>query len=189
MSDDFLGDRKKALEESFFAKQNAQLLDQMRSDREKLAAIDALARVSNIDDQKILHALVEQGVDTATWAALSLVPLVEVAWADGEVQPKERDAILAAAAEHGIQPGTPSHDLLESWLETPPGAQLFATWGAYVVGLAAQLSPPVRTAMRAEIAERARKVAEAAGGILGIGSVSESEKRALDRVEQPFEDL
>jgi hypothetical protein len=99
MSSEFLGDRKKALEESFFAKQNAAVLERMREKRERDAAIEALSRTSNIADRAILEKLVELGIDAATWAALSLVPLVEVAWADGDVKAKEREAVLAAAHE------------------------------------------------------------------------------------------
>ena len=186
MPDDFLGDRKKSLEESFFAKQNQALLERMRVKREKQAAIEALARASNIRDSEVLAKLVDLGLDAASWAALSLVPLVEVAWADGEVDARERDAILVAAAEQGIAPGTSSRELLESWLDTRPEASLFATWGAYAAELAAQLDADQRAALRAEIVERARKIAESAGGILGLGRVSDAEKRAIAALEKPF---
>ena len=52
--------------------------------------------------------------------------------------------------------------------------------------LAAQLSPSQRTALRAELVERARHVAEAAGGFLGLGSVSEAEKQVIAELEKPF---
>lgn len=186
MSDDFLGDRRKALEDSFFAKENRKLLDRMRAEREKANAVEALARQTKIKDTAVLERMVELGIDPATWAALSLVPLVEVAWADGEVQSKEREAILAAAAEQGIAPGSASHSLLESWLAQRPDASLFATWGEYSVGLAAQLSPAERRAVRDDLSQRARKVAETAGGFLGIGRVSDAEERVLAELEKPF---
>jgi len=186
MSDEFLGDRKKALEESFFAKQNAALLEKMRAEREKEAAIESLARTSRIDDREILEKLVDLGIDAATWAALSLVPLVEVAWADGDVKDKERAAVLAAAQEQGIDSGTPSHALLESWLGTRPGPALFASWGGYATELAANLSPAERSALHRDIADRAFAVARAAGGILGVGSISEAEKLVLDALGKPF---
>jgi len=187
MSDDeFLGDRKKALEETFFAKQNAALLERMRAKREKQASIEALARASNIGDPEVLERLVELGLDAASWAALSLVPLVEVAWADGAVEARERDAILTAAAEQGIAPGSPSRTLLEGWLGVRPDAALFATWGAYATELAAQLGADQRAALRAEIVERARVIAESAGGMLRLGRVSDAEKRVIEALEKPF---
>ena len=186
MSDDFLGDRRKALEESFFAKENQKLLERMRAEREKAAAVEALARQSQIRDTAVLERLVDLGLDTATWAALSLVPLVEVAWADGEVQSKEREAILGAAAEQGVTRGTPSFELLESWLSLRPDASLFASWGAYAVELSAQLEPGERRALREDIAKRARQVAETAGGFLGLGRVSDAEEKVLAELEKPF---
>ena len=186
MSDEFLGDRKKSLEESFFAKQNAALLDKMRAERAKADRVQALMSASQIRDQELLEDLVEVGLDAASWAALSLVPLVEVAWADGEISPRERDAILAAAAQHGIEPGSPGRALLESWLVTRPQPTLFATWGEYATTVAAKLGDAERAALRGEIVDLARKVAQAAGGMLGMKSVSEAEKRVLAALDKPF---
>jgi len=186
MADDFLGDRRKALEDSFFARENQKLLNRMRTERERANAIEALARQTQIKDTAVLEKLVDLGIDPATWAALSLVPLVEVAWADGEVQRREREAIMAAAAEQGITKGSSSFGLLESWLAQRPSATLFATWGEYSVELASKLEPAERRALREDLIERARKVAETAGGFLGIGSVSEAEERVLAELEKPF---
>ncbi len=186
MSDEFLGDRKKALEESFFAKQNAQLLEKMRAEREKQAAAEQLANATHIRDRAVVERLVELGLDAASWTALSLVPLVELAWADGSVAVRERKAVLDAAAEQGVAPGSPGHALLESWLEQRPDPALFASWGAYAVELADKLDPLARAQLREQIVERARRVAEAAGGFLGLGAVSEAEKRVLAELEKPF---
>jgi hypothetical protein len=186
LSDEFLGDRKKSLEESFFAKQNTALLERMRAQREKQSRAEDLARVSLIRDPEVIDKLVELGLDAASWVALSLVPLVEVAWADGAISRRERDAILAAAAEQGIEPGSPSRSMLESWLDSRPQAALFAAWGAYATGLSAKLSDTERAALRREIVDRARKVAKAAGGMLGIASISDAEKRVIAALEKPF---
>jgi hypothetical protein len=186
MSEEFLGDRKKALEESFFAKQNAALLERMREQRENQAHAEDLARASGIRDPEVIEKLVALGLDAASWAALSLVPLVEVAWADGSLDARERNAILSAAADHGIAPGSPSQALLDSWLAARPQPELFAAWGAYATELAARLGGPERAALHDEIVERARRVANAAGGLLGIASTSEEEKRVLAALEKPF---
>ena len=52
--------------------------------------------------------------------------------------------------------------------------------------VAAQLSPAEREAVRSQVIERARKVAQSAGGILGIGAISDAEKRVLASLERPF---
>ncbi len=78
MADDFLGDRKKALEESFFAKENERLLENLRAEKAKLAAKEALAEASQIRDESVLDSLVELGIGPDTWTALSLIPLEEI---------------------------------------------------------------------------------------------------------------
>ena len=129
-SDEFLGDRKKALEDSFFAKQNQRLVEELRRKREKEAAREALLEMTGIDDAALLEHLVELDIGPDTWTAISLVPLVEVAWADGTVDAKERRAVLSAAEASGFVPGSPSYVLLEGWLNTRPGRGLMETWAS-----------------------------------------------------------
>jgi uncharacterized membrane protein YebE (DUF533 family) len=114
MADEFLGDRKKALEESFFAKESAKLLERMKAEKEQRATKEELAEISGIRDEAVLDKLVEMNIEIDTWAAISLVPLVEVAWADGKIDDKERSAVLSAAEANGIFPDSPSYALLGS---------------------------------------------------------------------------
>jgi len=130
---------------------------------------------------ELIDKLVELGVDAESWTALSLVPLVEVAWADGKLEAGERKAILAAAADGASRPGSPSQALLDGWLAERPQSALFASWGAYATGLATSLGGAERAELRRAILERARKVARAAGGLLGIAAVSDAEKRVIAR--------
>jgi hypothetical protein len=186
MPHDFLADRRKALEEAFFAKQDAKVIAQLRAEREKRLAVAALKGASTIEDPGLLERLVDLGIDAQSWTALALVPLIEVAWADGTMEPKEREAILAAAREHGVPDDSPGRQLLESFLSARPGPEVFAAWGAYVTELAANFSAEERERMRARLIERARKVAKSAGGLLGIASISDAEKRVLAELEKPF---
>jgi len=101
MTKPFLGDRRASFEELFFAKQDAKVIAALRQAHERKAAIEGLARASNIEDPELLERLVDLGIDARSWTALSLVPLVEVAWADGTIDEKERTAILAAALALG----------------------------------------------------------------------------------------
>jgi len=187
MSHDFLADRRKALEEAFFAKQDVKLIEQLRAEREKRLAMAALKSASTIEDDDLLAKLVELGIDARSWTALALVPLIEVAWADGKLEPKERDAVLAAAGEHGVAPDSPGHALLESMLTRRPDAAVFAAWATYVTELAASVRAEDREAMRVRLVERARKVAKSAGGLLGIGGISDAEQRVIANLEKPFE--
>ena len=188
MADEFLGDRKKALEEQFFAKENARLRDKIREESQKLAARQALAQASGIQDDAMLDELLAAGLQPATWAAIELIPMIEVAWADGSLEKKERAAILSAAAECKVLPGTPAYELLESFLARRPDARLLKTWGEYVVGVLARLDEDGRRELREQILGRAQRVARVAGGILGLGKkVSPEEQRVLDELARAFE--
>jgi hypothetical protein len=172
-----------ALEESFFARENARLLKQLK---EKAAIAErraALKEAMNLDNEKVIDALMTFDVEPATVAAFSIVPLVAVAWADGEIQAKERAAILKAAEERGIAIGTPNHELLESWLDRKPGPALIETWKAYAVEIGLSLDPGLATDLRERMVGRARAIAEAAGGFLGIGAISKAEQAVIDDLE------
>ncbi|MCU0304847.1 MAG: hypothetical protein MUC56_12410 [Thermoanaerobaculales bacterium] len=172
-----------ALEESFFARENERLLRQLR---EKAAIAErraALKAAMNLDNEQVVDALMELDVEPAAVAAFSLVPLIEVAWADGEIHAKERAAILKAAEERGIAIGTPNHDLLESWLDRKPGPALLETWKAYAVEIGLTLDAKLAADLRERMVGRAKAVAEAAGGFLGIGSISKAEQAVIDDLE------
>jgi len=131
--------------------------------------------------------LVELAVEPETLVAFTLVPLVEVAWADGEIQPKERDAIIKAAIERGVEEGSPTCTLLSNWLNTQPDPQLLETWKGYMEELKESLGERSRAHMKSSIMGRARAVAEAAGGFLGMASISVAEKKKLEELEWTFE--
>ncbi len=189
MADKILRDREKALEESFFAKQNEKLLEAMRKKEEQARSQDELAKASGIADAEVLGKLVELEIGAETWAAVSLVPLVEVAWADGRIDEKERRAVLAAAEANGIAVDTPSYELLQGWLGRRPDGRLLQAWGEYMVALRSKLSPAEIHALRDEVIGRARAVAEAAGGFLGLGNkVSAEEEVVLQQLAKAFAD-
>jgi len=187
VADDFLRDREKALEESFFAKQNEKLRQALREREEARVSREELARVSGVADTQILDKLLQLGIGAETWTALSVVPLIEVAWADGSVDDKERRAVLAGAEANGIVAGSPGYQVLEAWLRNRPDGRLLQTWGEYIVGLCACLDPAERHALRDEVMGRARSVAEATGGFLGLGKrISSEEEVVLGELEKAF---
>ncbi len=187
MADEILGERRRALEEAFFARENERLLRQLRqadATRERKAA---LAASSGITDEAVLERLAALGLDSGTLVALAVVPLVAVAWADGQIEDAERRAVLAGAAEVGLGKEGPAHDLLNRWLRAPLPPELLPAWMEYIRALTAGLGAPARAALRSDLLGRARRVAEAAGGYFGIGGkVSDVEERMLKRLESAF---
>ena len=188
MSDRILADREKALEELFFEKQNRKLVEKLKAEKEQTEAMHALAELTGLDDETLLEKLVGLGLRTETWAALTLVPLVEVAWANGNVDDKERKAVIAGAEANGIAAGSASASLLASWLEQRPDAGYLDAWDSTMKALCAHLDEGDRRRMQDEILERARRVAKSAGGFLGLGGkVSGEEQRVLDALARAFE--
>ncbi len=180
-------DRRNKLEEAFFAKENERLRQRLREADEARSRKEALAAASGITDDAVLERLAALGLGGGTLAALSLVPLVVVAWADGGIDDKERSAVLAAAAEVGAGAEEVSRQLLDRWLREPPPRELLAAWTDYIRATSATLGDEARRALKAELLGRARRVAEAAGGFLGLGrKVSAAEEAALERLEQAF---
>ncbi len=187
MSKDFLSERKKALEESFFAKENAKLLEHLKEEKDKSAARESLAKATGDIGDDILDKLHELGVEPDTWAAVSIAPLVEVAWANGKVEDAEREAVLSAAASTGIDAGSPSALLLGNWLSRRPDGRLLEVWGAYIVSICASLDETERDKLKSQVLGRARDVAEAAGGFLGLGNkISAEERVVLEELSKAF---
>jgi tellurite resistance protein len=175
----------RALEEAFFAKKDAELLEKLRKESRQKERRKALRGVLPSADDALLDHLHEIGLGPETVLALVLVPLVAVAWADGQVDPRERAALLKAAEERGVKEGSPARQLLEGWLQRRPGPQLFETWKRYAPVLRGSLQGAERDAMHARIIDLARGVAEAAGGFLGLGSkTSPAERAVLDELER-----
>ena len=188
MPEDFLGDRRKALEESFFARENARLLDRLKVEKRTHDTRGALAQISGISNDAVLEKLCELGIEADTWIAVSVAPLVEVAWADGKIEDSEREAVLSGAEANGIGSSSPGYQLLESWLAHRPDGRLLEVWGEFIVGLCAELSEAERTELKNEILGRARSVAEAAGGFLGLGKrISTEEEVVLAELSKAFE--
>lgn len=171
--------RGRSLEEAFFGRENERLRLKLRAEAEAPADPDPTAAA-------VFDHL--RGMDVAgdTVAALTLIPVVAVAWADGQLQGAERAALLQAAEAAGIAPGTPSHDLLQSWFAVRPEPELFERWKSFIVALCDEKDARAVERLRADLLGRARRVAESAGGILGIGRVSAREREILEELEHAF---
>lgn len=147
-----------------------------------------LAEASGLTDIDLVDRLVGLGIRPSTLTALALVPLIEVAWADGQMDGKERDAILAGAEATGLEPESPSYRLLRIWTRERPAPALATAWHEFVRETVRELSSGERERFRARLMGRARDVAAAAGGILGLTSkISRSERRALADLDRAFE--
>ncbi len=189
MDENVLETRGRALENAFFKEMDDILLSRMREAERSAGRRQALAAASGIGDAAVLAELDARGISAGTVAALALVPLVLVAWADGAIEAAEDAALRRAAAEAGLAAHPHAAALLQAWLAARPGPEVAAAWQAYARGLAAGMAPGARAALAAATIGRARQVAEAAGGFLGLGArVSAAEARVLAELDAAFAD-
>ena len=180
--------KRESLEEEFFARQNAKLKEKLKVQlgREQ-ARQDLTAAYPNLSPA-LTERFLDHGMDVEAVAALGLVPLVMVAWADGEVSEQERAAILG---------GRPART---RWNRISRDAGRMASPTSLAAGhraLAAlcgggrrDLSPPEREQLQTGVLRLAEDVAKAAGGFLGLGSkISKQEQAVLDEIRRAFEEL
>jgi hypothetical protein len=187
MTEDFLAERRRALEESFFNKQNEALRLKLREREQASARKEALAAASGISDEATLSRLLALRISSETLAALYLVPLVEVAWADGKIEAAERKALLSAAQGAGMHDGNPSYGLLEGWLAQRPNSELLEAWKQYIRVLTETMDSAAKQTLKRDLVGRAKSVAEAAGGFLGVGGkVSAAEQKVINELEAVF---
>jgi hypothetical protein len=175
-----------SLEEAFFRKRDAELIEQYRRLEKIKQTREALSEISGIHNAKVLDKLIELEVSPQILASMAVVPLIEVAWADGRIDDNERVAVLAGAVGNGIVKGSTDYALLENWLLHRPPVKLLDAWMHYIEGLCEIMSKEERNAFKNDLMGRARKVAEASGGVLGLGKISSEEQSILKKMEGAF---
>ncbi len=173
------------LEAAFFRGPNEGLLEELRRTTEEAERRRMLSQVVKIQDPAFLRRLAAIGFSPETALAIVLIPLIAVAWADGELHDREREAILRAASERGLTADRIGRQLLKDGLARQPDPKLLASWKAYVGRLWSYFTADERWAMRNNCLKSVREVAEAAGGILGLGSkISAEERRVIEEIEK-----
>jgi hypothetical protein len=175
------------MEEAFFADRDQQLLAALRRRLSAEEAEAALAAATGVTEKIAIRELAELPASHFL-AVLGIFPLVEVAWCDRTVSAQERKAVLAAAADMGVPIDSPAHRLLDRWLESRPSETALSLWTDYVKAVCATLKPETVAKLKDGVMERAKQIALAAGGVLGMGNkISTAERACLDRLAAAFE--
>lgn len=180
-------ERGKALEDAFFAKKNQELLEQVKKELNVEEQRGALKDAVGITEDDMLDRILSTGVNAESLAALSIAPLVLVAWADGSIDAKEHEAVASGAEKAGIKPDSVAYKLLQTWLAEKPSDDLKAAWVDYAKAMSEKLQAGDRVKLGEELVGRCKAVAESAGGFLGLGSISSKEQAVLDELTSAFE--
>lgn len=123
------------------------------------------------------------GLDPETYRVILLLPLVEVAWADGEIQAQEREAVLGFANGNALLAGR-AHSIVEDWLTDRPSSDFFERGRAALVKLAHDgvFGPDVGPSQVDDVVEYCSVIASSAGGFLGMFHTSAEEQVAMRKI-------
>jgi hypothetical protein len=181
---ELFGDRRRSREEEYFRRQEQELIEKLQQRGREEATRRRMAERTGVADEEILRDLQALGYTPETVMLLHLVPLLQMAWAEGSVSDRERDLIMEAARARGIDKDSPADQQLTSWLARRPSDELFEkTLRAIGTILEARPSEE-RAASQRDLLSRLTAIASASGGILGFGKVSPQEEQVLARVSE-----
>lgn len=181
--EDALAKRGKSLEEEYFRRKDRELIEKMRESAAAEKARGEMGRQTGLADPALLAQLQELGFTPETVSLLPLIPVLEMAWEEGDVTSAERDLLIQLARSRNIQDDSVAGRQLEQWMTHRPQPAVFeharrligAMLSAGADGLAATLNVD-------DLVDYCEKIAAASGGMFGIGRVSTSERSLLDRI-------
>lgn len=175
------------LADTFFTGDAKPHREHLQLEMEEAAAREAIAEATGIRDESVLAELAGLGIRVETLSALTLLPLIHIAWADGEMDESERAAVLEAAAVIGLESDSTSYRLLDIWTREEPPPDLLNAWKAFVRALSSQLTASETRRLAHNLLERAERVAKAAGDTLDRAPhISEVESRCLQELRAAF---
>jgi hypothetical protein len=176
---DSLGERGRALEEEYFRKKDRELVEKMRKASEEGLARQELGKATGLSDPAVLQELQSLGFTPETVPLLPLVPVLQVAWAEGGVTAEERASLLKLARARGIAEGSGADRQLAAWMTQRPGDAVFAGAGRLIRALLDAGSSSLGSLSADDLVKYAEDIASASGGLLGFGRISAEEKSLL----------
>lgn len=180
----FLEDREHALENEYFHRKDRELIERLREEGRQQSERHDLENQLGTHDTAFLEQLQAAGFTPGNLALLHLIPLVEVAWAEGDVTRRERELILALAARRGVTTDRPAYTQLVGWLDEKPDDTFFETTYEAIRKMLALEDETSRHAAQLDLESWSTKIAEATGGILGMVPISKDERECLRRIAE-----
>jgi hypothetical protein len=89
--------------------------------------------------------------------------------------------------KRGIPKDSLAYRIAEKWLRYRPDPNLLSVWKEYTRHLVSTLDEKTCSHLRKTTLENAQGVAEAVGGFLGFGRVSDAEKEVLRELSEAFD--
>ena len=179
---DGLADQARKREEDYFRKRDRELIERMRQAAAAEQTRKDLQAKTGLHDPELLRALQELGFTPDTISLLPLVPVLQVAWAEGGVSTAERRLIVDLARSRGIDAGTPADRELTEWLDRRPGPGVFER-ATRLIGAMLDRTGDAATDLSVEgLIKYCESIASASGGMFGIGRISAEERDTLAQI-------
>jgi hypothetical protein len=170
-------------EDEYFRRKDRELVENLRRAAEADVSRQALERTSGIHDPVMLQELEALGFTPDTVSLLPLVPIVQVAWAEGGVSDDERKLIVEFARGRNIPEGSAADHQLSTWLEQRPSEEVFGRATRLIRAMLDHPEGQTASLKVDDLIHRCEEIAEASGGILGFHKISGEERALLGRIQ------
>jgi hypothetical protein len=177
--------RRRSFEAEYFSRKSGLLVAKLKEVFDREVDKEAIRRATGITNERLLDNIVALGLSGDLMAAFSLLPLVELAWADGAVDDREVRALMTALEGTGVVAGSPAYQRMEFAIRAGPDPEARKIWRLYADELKKTLSPAQLAEYREDLLANARSIAAVSGGILNVAfTISPNEKRILREIEK-----
>ena len=179
---EFLDERRRASEDDYFRKRDRELIEKMRKAAEAERNRSELSARTGLNDPALVSELQDLGFTPETLAVLPLVPIVQMAWAEGGITPAERHLLIKVARERGIAEGSPADAVLADWMARQPTNDVFAKATRLIRAMLDSGAPDTAAMSADDLIKYCERIATASGGILGLGKISADERSTLAEI-------
>ena len=177
-----MADEARSREDEYFWKKDQELIEKMRRQASAEQANRQMGIKSGLEDPEMIQELAALGFTIDTVDLLPLIPLLQVAWAEGAVTDAERQLIIKLARARGIAEGSAADRQLSTWLATAPDAQVFTRSTRLIRAMLASGTPAGAGLDPDALVKYCEEIAAASGGILGMRKVSAEERALLSQI-------
>src|SRR5262245_23454528 len=184
MAKDMLQLRGLCLEREYFGKKEFTLLEKLRAVFQKKVDKESISKATGVTNEHVLDRLVSMQLNGELMRAFQLYPLVEIAWADGDLSESEARSVLAAGEKLGVSPDSRAYRMLEERLRKGPDPEARKIWFLYAEELKKVLSPHELEAFRNDLLERARRIVAGTGHLERLLFHVGGERKILEAIEQ-----
>lgn len=178
---DIFAERGRSLEDDYFRKKDRELIEKMKHATAAELSRRELGEKTGLTDPALLNELQDLGFTPDTLSLLPLMPLIQMAWAEGGITAEERELLIDLARKRGIAPGSPSDRQLAEWLDKRPAPSVFSRAMRLIRAMLDSGQDP--GSMSADdVVKYAEDIAYASGGLFGLGRISSEEKALLKSI-------